>query len=313
MRKVSLGNSGVKVSALCLGTMYFGSSVNPSTAYAILDEYTQAGGSFLDTANKYASWVDGFAGGESESLLGQWMKERQNRQALFIATKAGLPMPGVEKGLRASQIIEGCEKSLQRLQTDVIDLYYAHADDRETPLEESLQAFDSLVKVGKVRFIGASNYYSWRMKESLMISKRQGLSRFCCLQLKYSYLQPRAGVAQDFAAQVSVTEEMMDLCGWHGLTLLAYSPLMGGVFGRDDKTLPVAYDNEDNYQRIQKIRSLAKQLNRSPNQIVLAWLMQHQNPTVIPVLGVSTIVQIHDNLGSLDVHLKDEHTHNFGI
>jgi aryl-alcohol dehydrogenase-like predicted oxidoreductase len=166
MRTVPLGNTGVEVSAFCLGTMYLGSREDKATSYRLLDQYVEAGGSFLDTANTYARWMPGCAGGESETLLGAWMRERKNRSRLFVATKVGFAYPGVERGLRAHQIQTECEKSLQRLRTDTIDLCQAHVDDRNTPMEETLEAFDRLVRAGKVRFVGASNFAVWRLEEA---------------------------------------------------------------------------------------------------------------------------------------------------
>ena len=137
MRTVALGNTGVEVSAFCLGTMYFGSRTEKRISYQLLDQYVEAGGSFLDTANTYARWVPGFKGGESETLLGEWMRERRNRSQMFVATKVGFPYPGAKGGLRARQIEVECEKSLQRLGIGAIDLYYAHVDDRNAAVEET--------------------------------------------------------------------------------------------------------------------------------------------------------------------------------
>jgi aryl-alcohol dehydrogenase-like predicted oxidoreductase len=305
MKKIELGSAGAQVSRLCLGTMYFGSTVAEAASFSILDAYAGAGGSFLDTANKYVSWIEGFTGGESEALLGRWMKARCNRQEMFVATKVGLPMPGVEKGLRAAQIIAECEKSLARLGTDVIDLYYAHADDRDTPLEESLRAFDSLVQSGKVRFLGLSNYFTWRLKEALMVSELHRLAPIACIQMKYSCVHPRAGIPREFPVQVTADEQTLDFCAAHGLPMLAYSPLMGGVFGHADKKLPAAYDSEENRACIATIRMQAAEMNTSPNQIVLAGLMRLRNPSIIPILGVSSVEQLRDNLGSLNVSFAD--------
>src|SRR5690606_4556003 len=142
VRTQKLGHTGVEVSVLCLGTMFLGTRNDTPSSHRILDSYLDAGGTFIDTANIYAHWVSGFRGGESETLLGEWMRERGNRSRLFIASKVGFGYPGVERGLTAQQIEAECEKSLRRLQVDTIDLYYAHVDDRITPLEESLAAFD---------------------------------------------------------------------------------------------------------------------------------------------------------------------------
>jgi len=157
MKTVRLSNTGVAVSALCLGTDYYGSRIDPKTAYQLLDQFVDAGGTFVDTSNIYACWIPGFVGGESETTIGKWMHERRNRARMFIATKVGFSYPGATGGLRANEIERECEKSLKRLQIDAIDLYYAHCDDRQTPLEEILEAFNQLVQAGKVQFIGASN------------------------------------------------------------------------------------------------------------------------------------------------------------
>ena len=158
MKTVQLGNTGERVSQLCMGTMYFGTRQDEATSFALLDQYAEAGGTFLDSANIYAGWVPGFAGGESETVLGRWMAARGNRERMFVATKVGFPYADVEQGLTARLIETECEKSLRRLGVETIDLYYAHVDDRQTPLQETLEALHRLVQAGKVRYVGASNY-----------------------------------------------------------------------------------------------------------------------------------------------------------
>ena len=149
MKKVPLGRSGVEVSAICLGAMFFGTRTDTATSLKLLDQYVEAGGSFIDTANIYAHWVSGFKGGESEYLLGDWMKKRKNRSKVFIASKVGFGYPSVERGLTPAQIASECDRSLARMGVETIDLYYAHVDDRTTPQEESLEAFDKLVRAGE--------------------------------------------------------------------------------------------------------------------------------------------------------------------
>jgi aryl-alcohol dehydrogenase-like predicted oxidoreductase len=163
MRK--LGRTGLRVAALCLGGNTFGWTTDQKTSEAVLDAYLEAGGNFIDTADVYARWAPGNKGGESEEALGTWMSARRNRSAVLIATKVMGPMgPGPnDTGLSRHHIVEGVEASLRRLQTDYIDLYQAHWDDRETPLDETLRAFDDLVSQGKVRYLGASNYQAWRL------------------------------------------------------------------------------------------------------------------------------------------------------
>lgn len=166
MKTIPLGFTNIPVSCLCLGAMYFGTRNDEATSFRLLDLYMDAGGFFIDTANIYSHWVLGYRGYESETLLGRWMKARKNRSKLFLATKVGFEIPyyGVQRGLKATRIIEEWEKSLRNLAVETIDLYYAHCDDLNTPLEESLEAFDQIVKAGKVRTIGASNYMAWRLE-----------------------------------------------------------------------------------------------------------------------------------------------------
>ena len=285
--------------------MYFGTKIDESTAFSLLDCYAGAGGEFLDTANKYASWLPGCQGGESELLLGRWMRERGNRQEMVIATKLGLPMPGVEAGLRAAQIEQECEKSLRRLGTDVIDLYYAHADDRKTPLEETLSAMDRLVRSGKVRQLGASNFAAWRLLQSLFTSRTGGWAEYACVQMRHSYLRPNPWMPQEFAVQVPASREMLDLCTDQGLRLLAYSPLLGGAYTRNDRPLPAAYDTPDNHARLCVLSDVARQTGFTPNQIVLAWLMQ-SHPATIPLTAASTVEQLRENLAAAEVRLAPE-------
>lgn len=306
MQTCPLGTSGENVSALCLGTMYFGTKIDEETSFALLDAYCGAGGGFLDTANKYACWLPGFVGGESENLIGRWLRARRNRSRIFLATKAGLPMPGVEQGLRAHQIEEECEKSLTRLGTDVIDLYYAHADDRNTPLEETLAAFDRLVKAGKVRFVGASNHLAWRLHEARLLSIAHGWPQYVCVQMRYSLLQPNPWVSQEFAAQIPASPETIDYCARNNLRLLAYSPLLGGAYSGTGRTFHASYICPDNTARLKNLSGVAEEIHATANQVVLSWLMNSPQ-AVIPVIAASSLPQLLENLGSLQVSLTAEH------
>jgi len=188
MRK--LGRTGLRVSALCLGGNTFGWTTDQKASETVLDAYLEAGGNFIDTADVYSRWAPGNSGGESEIVLGKWMAARKNRHAALIATKVMGPMgPGAnDTGLSRQHIVDGVEDSLRRLQTDYIDLYQAHWDDRETPLEETLRAFDDLVSQGKVRYIGASNYHAWRLTRALWESDKRGYVRYESIQPKYNLL-----------------------------------------------------------------------------------------------------------------------------
>jgi aryl-alcohol dehydrogenase-like predicted oxidoreductase len=303
MDKLKLGQTGVEVSALCLGAMYFGTRNDAETSQAILDAYVEAGGSFIDTANIYAFWVGGFRGGESETVLGEWMRARNNRPDLFIASKVGFAYGDVGMGLRARQIEEECNKSLRRMNIDTIDLYYAHVDDRDTPLEETMQAFDRLVKAGKVRFIGASNYLPWRLEQARWISQVNGWAQFCCIQQRYTYLPLRPGTS--FSPQVTANEELLDYCKNSGMTLLAYSVLLGGAYTRPDRAIPEQLSGPDNEQRLATLRAIAEETGATANQVILKWMLQ-SSPAVIPLIAASSNEQLQENLGALEIQLSPD-------
>lgn len=300
MKTVKLGNSNEQVSAMCLGTMYLGSTTDSKTSFQLLDQYTQQGGTFLDTANIYSRWISGFKGGESEELLGRWMRERNNRSQLFIATKVGFEMPEVERGLKAKQIEEECEKSLQRLGIDTIDLYYGHVDDRNTPLEETLEAFSRLVQSGKVRYIGASNYLAWRLEEGHWLSQTNKWSEFCCIQQRHTYLKPIAEA--NFDPQIAANDDLLDYCNNRNVTMLAYSPLLGGAYTRSDKKLPQEYISAHNESRLKMLKEISLEKQATMNQIVLAWMMNSE-AAVIPVMSASSMEQLNENLGALQIEL----------
>jgi len=231
------------------------------------------------------------------------MKDRGNRDEMFIATKLGFDMPGETGTLRADAIKSECDDSLRRMGVDTIDLYYAHRDDREVPLEETLKAFDDLVTAGKVRFIGASNFLAYRLERARNVSKSNGWAEYCCLQQRHSYLRIQAGTA--FEPQETVTPELMEYARAENFPLLAYTPLLGGCYVRDDRQLPAQYHGVDSDNRIAAVRKLAEQLGATPNQIVLAWMMQN-TPTVIPVTATGSLDHIAENLAAEEVNLTAE-------
>lgn len=303
MKTVALGSSGSDVSALCLGAMYFGSRTDVDTSWQLLDQYVEAGGSFIDTANIYAQWIPGFVGGESETLLGNWMRERKNRDKLFIASKVGFEYPGVERGLEAWKIEEECDKSLTRLGVDTIDLYYAHVDDRNTPQDKILEAFDKLIKAGKVRYIGASNFLAWRLEEAKNISNARNLAEYCCVQQRYTYVRPRPGAS--FNPQVSANDDLLDYCLAKGTTMLAYSPLLSGAYCREDRPFGEQYVGADTDNRVAALRQVADEIGASVNQVVLAWML-HSKPAVIPLIAASTKEHLQENLDAVTVKLTAE-------
>jgi aryl-alcohol dehydrogenase-like predicted oxidoreductase len=302
-----LGKSDLEVSKLCLGTMYFGTKVDEKTSFRLLDEYVEAGGNFIDTANCYAFWIEGGIGDESENLLGRWMKERDNRNALTVATKVGCrpkyvgaPYPDGLQGLSGKTIIEDVENSLKRLQIETIDLFYTHQDDRRVPLEETLSALDRLVKSGKVRHIGCNNIAAWRIENARGISAKNGYSDFCCAQLRHTFLP-----GDNTGIQLNINEEHLDYAKSHDLSLLAYSPLLQGVYTRGDRPLPDEFLKPGYRTRLEVLRRTADDSGATANQVVLAWMLQNQ-PPIIPVIAASTSEQLEENLKSVNLTLTDE-------
>ncbi len=301
MDNVNLGNSGVEVSQICLGTMFFGTKVDQKMSFKLLDQYYEAGGRFLDSANKYACWIEGFRGGESETVIGRWMSERENRNEMFVATKLGFDHPpDVPTGLKARQIEQECEKSLTRMQIDIIDLYYAHCDDRDTPMEESLEAFNRLIQAGKIRFIGASNFMTWRLEQAHWISKNNRWASYQCIQQAHTYIRPMPG---GWNPGRESGKELFDYCRSRKLTLLAYCPLKQGAYTR--KNRPIPWPGPDADARLKVLNSIAKEKMLTPNQIVFAWMMQ-SDPAVIPIMAASNSEQMTENLNSVRVRLSKD-------
>jgi aryl-alcohol dehydrogenase-like predicted oxidoreductase len=301
MDSLKLGTTGETVSPLCLGTMRFGSSTDPETSRAILDRYYDAGGRFLDTANIYGTGVGDPDESESELLLGEWMSDRGNRDDLFVATKVGFEYDDVPRSLDPDLMNREVEKSLDRLDTDYLDLVYAHVDDRETPLKETLAAFDRLIETGKVRHIGASNYYAWRLARANTLAAERGLTPFSCVQPRYSYLTPHRDA--DFDPQRPVTDELVSYCDDHDLTMLPYSPLLGGCYGREDRPVPEGYVTTENRLKMDAVQDIANRKDATGNQVALAWMTQRDPPT-IPVIGCSTVDQLEENLAALELDLS---------
>lgn len=318
MRKVELGKTGQQVSQMSLGCMLMGSRINQETSYKLLDYYTQAGGSFLDTANCYAWWEENGQGNDSELLLGQWMKARNNREDIFLATKVGANPTDVEaakldflnnvEGLSEKAILAAVDKSLTNLQTDYIDLLYIHIDDRSVPLQETMSALNKLVDSGRVRHIGCSNMKPWRIEQSRGISRANGWAEFSCVQQSYTYLNPRRGLNMGLSEYVD--DNLLDYAKENkDLSILAYSPLMGGYYTHPEKReaywLKHLYENAGNETRMQALSQLAGELDVSENQIVLAWLLQKEVPA-IPVIGASRVEQLEQNIEAGELKLSAE-------
>lgn len=302
MEKINLGNTELKVSQMGLGCLYFGARDSIEKSFRRMDQYTSAGGNFLDTANMYSHWInDQTSGGESEKTIGKWLKKKKNREEMIIATKVGFPYDGVEYGTSKEQIKEECHKSLKRLNTDYIDLYYAHTDDRNTPLEETLQAFNELIQEGKVRYIGASNFRAWRLERARQISKINDWQQYCCIQQRYSYLRPRPGA--DFGEQVAVNKDLLDFVDDTGISLIAYSPLLQGAYTDPNKEFSEQYRCPDARARLEALDKVAENIKATRNQLVYYWLMNSE-PRAIPLVAASTDQQFAEALGALDINLS---------
>ena len=304
MKTITLGRSGAEVSRLCLGALPFGTKVPRDISFRILDGYVDAGGTFIDTANNYSLWHANGKGGESERVIGEWMEERSNRGSIFLATKAGFNTPEIGRGLSAKIVRSEVEKSLTHLGTDYIDLFYAHIDCREDPLEETLGAMNDLVREGKIRFIGCSNYRAWRIERAVRVSEEHGWAAFCCVQQRYSYLRPRAGA--DFSPQLSADVELLDYCRDNPeVRLLAYSPLLNGSYSRTDREIPDQYRSTEMERRLGVLNDVARETGATVNQVIYSWMIQ-SDPAIIPLTAPTTESQLEENLGALAFTLTGE-------
>jgi aryl-alcohol dehydrogenase-like predicted oxidoreductase len=305
-RQISDGRVSLRVSELCLGTMYYGYRTDEQTSFAILDRFLEAGGNFLDTSNNYGQW-HGDAG-ESERVIGRWRRSRGITDQVVVATKVGArtlvpgdPSPARWQGLGAKTIQEDAETSLRQLGVERLDLYYAHVEDRSTPLEETVDALAELAERGTVGLLGASNHATWRIERARAIARAAGRPAYQCVQQEHSYLLP-----QPHPGQVNlVTQELIDYAREEGLTLLAYSPLLKGVYARPGEAPPPGYDHPSNRPRLAVLREVAAELGATPSQVVLAWLTQG-DPPMIPVVGASTVAQLDEILGAADLRLDDD-------
>jgi len=298
------------VAALCLGGNTFGWTTDQKASEAVLDAYLEAGGNFIDTADVYSRWAPGNKGGESETVLGIWMAARRNRHAVVMATKVMGPMgPGPnDSGLSRAHIVEGVEASLRRLQTDYIDLYQAHWDDRDTPLEETLRAFDDLVRQGKVRYVAASNYPAWRLTRALWVADKHGLARYECLQPKYNL------VIRD-----EYERELEPLCLEQGVGVIPYSSLASGFLSgkyRSGEPLPKTaraggvektYMNERGFRVLAAVEKVAASVSATPAQVSLSWLA-HRPGITAPIASATSTSQLKELIGGIDLELDAEAT-----
>jgi aryl-alcohol dehydrogenase-like predicted oxidoreductase len=307
MEQRILGQTGLQVSALCLGTMQFGWTADEADAQRVLSAAYEAGVNFFDTADIYSRWADGNPGGVAEQIVGRWIKQNNiPRDRIILATKVRGNMGGgpENEGLARAHIQKSVENSLRRLQTDYLDLYQAHWPDEKTPIEETLRAFDELMKQGKVRFIGASNYAAWELMQALWASDRNGLARYDSLQPHYNLVH-----REEFE------RELASVCKTYNIGVIPYSPLAGGFLtGKYRRNLTPnsaraggakRYLTERNWSLLEQMDTLAKEKRANLSQIALAWLLA--DPLITsPIIGANSPEQLMENIGALDVHLTPE-------
>jgi len=303
----NLGNTGLKVSELCLGTMQFGWTAAEQLSFEILNAAYAAGINFIDTADIYSRWVDGNPGGVAETIVGKWLKKFSiPRQQVIIATKVRGPMgddPNKE-GLSRYHIMQAVEASLRRLDIDYIDLYQAHWYDEKTPIEETLRAFDDLIRQGKVRYIGASNYPAWRLMQALWTSDKHKLASYVSLQPHYN-----------LAHRVEFERELAAVCETYGIGVIPYSPLAAGFLtGKYQKGEPVPdsvrassakrrYFNKRGWAILASAKKIAEDNGVTVSQVALAWLLA--KPLVAsPIIGPRNLTQLEDNLGGAGLKLS---------
>lgn len=288
-----------------LGTMYFGTRTDDATSMRLLDRFVERGGTWLDTANAYSFWSDpSELGGQSELLLGRWLARRPGmRDRVRISTKmryqplAPGPWPASAEGLSATAIRSAVQLSLQRLGTEVIDLYWAHGEDRGVPLEESVGAFAELVDEGLVRRLGASNHATWALERARSVAG--GRPKFTAVQLRWSYVRPRPGAELPDGGHVYADEQALDYVRSNpDLVMWGYTPLVNGAFVRADRPLPEPYDHPGTTRRLAALAELADELGATRNQVVLAW-MRGGDPAVLPIVGVSTVEQLDEALDEI--------------
>jgi aryl-alcohol dehydrogenase-like predicted oxidoreductase len=298
----ALGHSGLEVSPLMLGGNVFGWTIDQPSSFQILDAYVDAGLNFIDTADIYSTWVPGHTGGESETIIGNWLKQSGKRSKVVLATKVGMQMGSGKKGLKKEYILEEVEDSLRRLQTDHIDLYQSHEDDPSTPLDETLGAYAQLIKEGKVRAIGASNYSAARLAEALNISRQHGLPSYQSLQPKYNLCE-RAGYES----------ELEPLILKEGLGVVPYFALASGFLTgkyRSEADLSKSvrggglkkYLDDRGFRILAALDEVSAAHRSTPGKVALAWLMARPGITA-PIASATNLEQLRDLVDSVNLEL----------
>jgi aryl-alcohol dehydrogenase-like predicted oxidoreductase len=302
MDKRRLGRSDLEVAPFCFGGNVFGWTADEPTSFALLDAFVDAGFNFIDTADAYSRWVPEHTGGESETIIGRWMKARGNRDKVIIATKVGADM-GSGRTMAPSYVNKAVEGSLKRLQTDHIDLYQTHWDDEKTPLEDVLSTYRDLIKAGKVRAIGASNYSAARLKEALHISAREGLPRYESLQPQYNLMERR-----EYEAELGV------LCRKEQIGVIPYYSLASGFLtgkyrSKDDAKKSARgsgatkYLDERGVRVLAALDEIAAERKAAVAQVALAWLLAKPELTA-PIASATNLSQLNELLGTVRLELS---------
>lgn len=301
-----LGDSGITVPRLTFGGNVFGWTVDEKTSFSLLDALVENGLFFIDTADVYSRWVPGNQGGESETIIGKWLKQSGQRDRIVLATKVGMELSPEKTGLKPAYIRQAIEDSLRRLQTDVIDLYQAHRDDEQTPLADTLKAFDSLIKEGKVRAIGASNYSAARLQEALDVSSKEGLARYETLQPEYN-LYDREGY-ENGLEQVAVK---------NGLGVINYYSLASGFLsgkykkpqdaGKSPRGQAIVekYLNERGSRIIEALEDIAASHDASATQVALAWQIARPSITA-PIVSATSLAQLDELVKATQLELSKQ-------
>jgi len=301
---IKLANTDLTIYPLCLGGNVFGYSADKDNSEAVLSFYADNGGNFIDTADMYSQWAPGHVGGESETIIGNWMKRRGNRKEMIIATKVSK----LDRcpGLKSANIIAACDDSLRRLQTDYIDIYYSHQDDPDTPIEETLSAFYSLIKSGKVRYIAASNFTAARLQESLDISKANGLASYVACQDQYNLMDR------------GYESTLMPTLKSNGLSQIPFYGLARGFLTgkyRKGKTVEsirangvnTSYANDRGWVMIDKLDQIAKDKNTSVAAVALAWL-RAQETVSAPIASATKLEQIKEIMPTVELSNQELQT-----
>jgi len=305
MEKRRLGQSSLYIAPLAFGGNVFGWSADEKTSFALLDAFVGAGCNFIDSADVYSRWVPGNQGGESETILGRWLKARGNRDKVIVATKLGIEMAPGRKGLSRGYMMQAVEASLRRLQTDYIDLYQSHRDDPDTPMEETLGAYAELIRQGKVREIGASNFTAARLAEAVRISAGQGLPRYQSLQPLYNLVE-----------RGEFEGELEKLCLKEKVGVIPYYSLASGFLtgkyrsssdaeGRARGSRVAKYLNDAGLRVLDALDDVARRYNALPGQIALAWMIARPSVTA-PIASATSAEQLQEILRAPEIRLDGE-------